>query len=140
MQKQILIAISILLGSSIAAYAETTTPGNIPTIESTPTPETSSSGTSSEMTKDAWLKTIAPMLPNLICKGFMNDADLKQHFDAIQMDYSQCINVMPQSVDKCQNRLYASIPEKINDSDATIWGKTFGECIGKDFAMRYLIK
>ncbi|MDR3503251.1 MAG: hypothetical protein P4L79_11800 [Legionella sp.] len=155
MQKQTLIAVSILLGSSIAcadtmpSTTTTTAPAATPVAPAsapdaaapaTPAAPEASSDVTSEMTKDAWLKTIGPMLPTLICKGFMNDPDLKQRLETIKMTYDQCVSVIPESVDKCQNQLYASIPAKINNTDASTWGKTLGECIGKDFAMKYLIK
>lgn len=156
MQKQTLIAVSILLGSSIAcadttpSTSTTTTPAATPvapaeapaaTAPATPAaPEASSPDVTSEMTKDAWLKAIEPMLPTLICKGFMNDPDLKQRLETIKMTYDQCVSVIPESVDKCHNQLYASVPAKISNTDASTWGKTLGECIGKDFAMKYLIK
>ena len=155
MQKQTLIAVSILLGSSIACAdttpSTTTTtapaatsvaPAEAPTAPAPAVPaatETSPDVTS-EMTKDAWLKAIEPMLPTLICKGFMNDPDLKQRLETIKMTYDQCVSVIPESVDKCHNQLYASLPAKISNTDASTWGKTLGECIGKDFAMKYLIK
>ncbi|MFJ1267806.1 hypothetical protein ACD661_04425 [Legionella lytica] len=154
MQKQTLIAVSILLGSSIAC-ADTTPSTTTTTAPATPVApaeapaapaptipaatETSPDVTS-EMTKDAWLKAIEPMLPTLICKGFINDPDLKQRLETIKMTYDQCVSVIPESVDKCHNQLYASIPAKVSNTDASTWGKTLGECIGKDFAMKYLIK
>ncbi|CAM4496127.1 MAG: hypothetical protein LEGION0403_FIIPPAGN_00561 [Legionella sp.] len=155
MQKQTLIAVSILLGSSMAcadttpSTTTTTAPAATPVAPAeapaAPAPATSaapetSSDVTSEMTKDAWLKAIGPMLPTLICKGFTNDPDLKQRLETIKMTYDQCVSVIPESVDKCQNQLYASIPAKISNTDASTWGKTLGECIGKDFAMKYLIK
>lgn len=140
MQKQILIAVSILLGSSYT-YAETTAPSTTTTPATAPVtaPATTPSGSSSEMTKSTWLNTIVPMLPSLICKGFMSDPDLKQRLDTIKMNYDQCVSAIPESVNKCQNQLYASIPDKISNADAATWGKSLGECIGKDFAMKYLI-
>ncbi|USQ12915.1 hypothetical protein J2N86_09375 [Legionella lytica] len=153
MQKQTLIAVSILLGSSIACAdttpSTTTTtapaatsvaPAEAPAAPAVPAATETSPDVTSEMTKDAWLKAIEPMLPTLICKGFMNDPDLKQRLETIKMTYDQCVSVIPESVDKCHNQLYASIPAKISNTDASTWGKTLGECIGKDFAMKYLIK
>lgn len=155
MQKQTLIAVSILLGSSIAcadttpSTTTTTAPAATPIAPAeapaapapaVPAATETSPDVTSEMTKDAWLKAIEPMLPTLICKGFMNDPDLKQRLETIKMTYDQCVSVIPESVDKCHNQLYASIPAKISNTDASTWGKTLGECIGKDFAMKYLIK
>jgi hypothetical protein len=79
------------------------------------------------------------MLPDLICKGFIQDAELKKRFDEIKMTYEQCVSLIPESATKCQNQIYAGIPEKINAQIAGVWGKTLGECIGKDFAEKYLV-
>jgi hypothetical protein len=136
MQKQTLIAVSMLLGSSLAC-ADTTAPSTMPTQATAPV--TAPSDDSSEMSKATWLTTIVPMLPSLICKGFMGDPELKQRLDTIKMSYDQCVSAIPESVSKCQNQLYASIPEKISSADAATWGKSLGECIGKDFAMKYLL-
>ncbi|MBN9229318.1 MAG: hypothetical protein J0I93_00580 [Legionella sp.] len=119
------------------------------TTVSTPTPTPSTppvSGTqppatdnASDITKVEWLNAIVPMLPGLICKGFLNDQDLKARLDTIKMDYNQCISVVPESVTKCRGQLEDKIPEKITNEEAATWGKALGECIGKDFAMKYLI-
>ena len=141
MQKQKLIAVSILLCSSYA-FADTTAPKTSPpTTPATPVtaPATTPSESTTEMSKSNWLNTIVPMLPSLICKGFMNDPDLKQRLETIKMNYDQCVSAIPDSVNKCQNQLSASIPDKITNADASTWGKTLGECIGKDFAMKYLL-
>jgi hypothetical protein len=106
----------------------------------TPTAATSSSeGSSSDMSKDEWLKAMQPMLPGLICKGFMSDTDLKKRFDELKLTYDQCVSMIPESATKCQDQIYASIPDKINSEIAGTWGKTLGECIGKDFAEKHLI-
>jgi hypothetical protein len=155
MQKQTLMALSILISCSFV-YAESTitTPDTKPKTNTEQTtksdtdtksvpstaPETESKDSSStDMSKKTWLDTVVPMLPSLICKGFMDDADLKQRLDAIKMNYDQCVTAIPASVDKCRTQLYSSIPDKITNTDAATWGKTLGECIGKDFATKYLL-
>jgi hypothetical protein len=147
MKKQTLIAVSILMGSGFA-YAETTTTSTTTTPAAATAPVTApasrpatipTDNNATEISKSTWLDTIVPMLPSLICKGFMSDPDLKQRLDAIKMNYDQCVSAIPESVSKCQNQLYASIPDKISNTDAATWGKTLGECIGKDFAMKYLV-
>ncbi|MGC1182454.1 hypothetical protein [Legionella sp.] len=140
MQKQTLIAVSMLLGSGLI-YADTSVSSatKSPAAEAITTPTTTQSSSSSDITKTKWLNSIVPILPTLICKGFMSDPDLKQRLETIKMNYDQCVSVLPESVSKCQNQLYANIPEKINATDAATWGKNFGECIGKDFAMKYLL-
>ena len=125
MSRKLLIATTIALSTFLPfmSYAEDATKQTSP----------------SEMPKDTWLNTMTPMLPDLICKGFMQDKDLKKRFDEIQMTYEKCVSLIPESAKKCQNEIYADIPEKVDDKSAGTWGKTLGECIGKDFAEKYLI-
>jgi hypothetical protein len=101
--------------------------------------EDTSTKPATEMGKDAWLSSMTPMLPDLICKGFIQDTELKKRFDEIKMTYEKCVSLIPESAKKCQNEIYASIPEKIDGKSASTWGRTLGECIGKDFAEKYLI-
>ena len=135
MSKKLLIASSIALSSLFIPLtlqaAETNTPVT--------TPATGTDSTPKEMTKDAWLGAMAPMLPPMICKGFMDDADLKKRFEDIKMTYDQCVSLVPESAKKCQDQIYAQIPDKINGDNAPVWGRTLGECIGKDFAEKYLV-
>lgn len=92
-----------------------------------------------DMTKDAWLSQMSPILPDVICKGFIEDADLKKRFDDLKINYDKCLGYIPAISTKCQGQIYASIPEKINDASAATWGRTLGECIGKNFAEQYLL-
>lgn len=92
-----------------------------------------------EMAKDKWLSAISPLLPELICKGFMQDSELKKRFEEIKMTYEQCLSAIPESMNKCQAELYSKIPANLNSESAGVWGKALGECIGKDFALKYLI-
>lgn len=118
------IAISTTILSGLASALDTSAPA---------------ANTTAEMTKDSWLSAMTPQLPDLICKGFMQDADLKKRFDEIKMTYEQCASLIPESTTKCQNEIYANIPAKINSESAAVWGKALGECIGKDFAMKHLV-
>lgn len=132
MSRKFLIATTLAVSSSFIpfiSYADDTATKS--------TPSTSSS--SGEMSKDNWLNSMTPMLPDLICKGFMQDADLKKRFDEIKMGYDKCVSLIPESAKKCRDQIYASIPDKINSETAGTWGRTLGECIGKDFAEKYLI-
>lgn len=122
MSRKLLIATAIALSSTLAPFLVNAEDSNV-----------------TEMPKDSWLSSMTPLLPDLICKGFIQDPDLKKRFDEIKMTYEQCVTLLPASTDKCQNELYASIPEKINSESAAVWGKSLGECIGKDFAEKYLI-
>ena len=141
MKKQLLIAASILLSSTLVssiANAETAAAS----ASETPAPAATSNETDTtnkNMNKKEWLSAIIPMLPSLICKGFMGDPDLKQRLDTIKMSYDQCVSAIPESVSKCEAQLSPQIPETISNEDAGTWGKAIGECIGKDFATKYLI-
>lgn len=128
MSKKLIIAATLALNSLAIPYAIAAD------TEATPP-----SSDSSEMSKDAWLKAMEPMLPGLICKGFMNDTDLKKRFDQLNITYDQCVTLIPDSEKKCQDQIYASIPATINSESAGVWGKTLGECIGKDFAEKHLV-
>jgi len=92
-----------------------------------------------DLPKDTWLNTITPLVPDLLCKGFIQDPDLKKRFDEIKMSYEQCVTLIPASTTLCQNKLYASMPDKMNNSVMSTWGKSMGECIGRDFSEKYLL-
>lgn len=130
MSKKMFLAATIVLGTAftplIALADDSTTTTSAPT-------------TKSEMSKDDWLSSMIPMLPELICKGFVQDADLKKRFDELKLTYEQCVTLIPESSKKCQDQLYASIPATINEESAATWGRKIGECIGKDFAEQHLI-
>lgn len=133
MSKKFIIAATIALNSLIVPYAmaaETKAASNAPTTNDK---------AATEMDKDAWLKAMEPMLPGLICKGFLNDADLKKRFEELKISYDQCVTLIPESQKKCHDQIYASIPAKINSESAGVWGRTLGECIGKDFAEKHLV-
>ena len=124
MSRKLLIATTIAISSAFIPFIS-----NADTATSTET----------EMPKDTWLNSMAPMLPDLICKGFIQDAALKKRFDELNLTYEKCVSLIPESAKKCQDKIYASIPEKINGSTAGTWGRTLGECIGRDFAEKYLV-
>jgi hypothetical protein len=143
MSNKLIIAATLALNSLMIPYAlADDTAASIPSksIQSTTTsPTTSSEQAIPDLSKDAWLKAMTPMLPELICKGFMNDAELKKRFNELKLTYNQCMTMIPDSTKKCQDQIYARIPAEINSESAGVWGKTLGECIGKDFAEKHLI-
>lgn len=96
-----------------------------------------SSNLSAELSKEEWLKSVIPMIPNMICKEIEKEESLKKRLSEINMTAEKCLNVIPDSISKCQKELYESIPDKINADTAAIWGKSLGVCIGKDFASKY---
>ncbi|HHT0591618.1 TPA: hypothetical protein ACTXXA_001281 [Legionella anisa] len=141
MTKQMLIAFCISLG---CMFIPLTSNAEDKTDSSTSSSSGSSSGSatdssSNSISKESWLKSVTPLLPDLICKGFQNDPQLKKRLDEIKMTFEQCVDKIPDSVSKCQQDIYASIPDKITTDNAGVWGKALGECIGKDFAIKYLI-
>ena len=92
-----------------------------------------------EISKDDWLNQMKPILPSLICKGFVQDASLKKRFDELKMTEEQCQSYIPDITKKCTDQYYAQIPQTINNESAATWGRTIGECIGKEYAEKYLI-
>ncbi|MGL5741408.1 MAG: hypothetical protein ACRCXC_02080 [Legionella sp.] len=137
MSKFLLTATSVVLGCSLISYAANADTSSTSTTNSTS--NTSSSSSSSNLSKDEWLKSVTPLLPELICKGFENDVQLKQRLDDIKMTHDQCMSVIPESVSKCQQQIYANIPDQLSNESASVWGKKLGECIGQDFSVKYLI-
>lgn len=102
--------------------------------------ESSNSMTDSKtMSKDEWLSKLKAAVPDLICKGFLEDKELNARLTKLKIDFSQCTTLIPASVDTCQTEYYASIPKVIDEETAGKWGHTIGECIGKDFAMKHLL-
>ena len=91
------------------------------------------------MAKEVWLEQLKVALPSLICKSFIDEPVLKKRFDELSMTYEQCTGLIPASADKCINDLKPTIPEKIDVNNASTWGKSIGECIGKDFAEKHLV-
>lgn len=92
-----------------------------------------------EISKDDWLGQMKPILPGLICKGFVQDENLKKRFDELKMTEEQCQSYIPDITEKCINKYYDQIPQVINNESASTWGRSIGECIGKDYAEKYLI-
>ncbi|MGQ3888380.1 hypothetical protein ACQUW5_05030 [Legionella sp. CNM-1927-20] len=97
-----------------------------------------SNNSAQEMTKDEWLAKLKAVVPDLICKGFMQDEALNKRLTEMNINYDKCVTLIPESVDKCQKELYSQIPATINQQNAGKWGHSIGECIGKDFALKHL--
>ncbi|MFI4963166.1 MAG: hypothetical protein ACHP6H_04840 [Legionellales bacterium] len=118
-------ALSCLLASSLSFAAETTSD----TAKSMPT----------QMSKDDWLGQMNPMLPDLICKGFLHDRNLKKRFEELKLTYDLCLTQIPDISKKCQDDVYTNIPKMVNSESTATWGRKIGECIGKSYAETYLI-
>ncbi|MDI9819834.1 MULTISPECIES: hypothetical protein [unclassified Legionella] len=94
---------------------------------------------SAEYSKDEWLKKLKSVAPEVICKGFFEEESLKKRLQELKIDNNKCIALIPASFDKCKDQHYANLPAKIDRQSASKWGHTLGECIGTDFAIKYLI-
>lgn len=93
----------------------------------------------SEVAKDTWLDQMLPMLPELICKGFLADENLKKRFNELKITYEQCVASIPAISTKCKGQVYDKIPKMINNESAATWGRSIGECIGKNYAEEFLV-
>lgn len=91
-----------------------------------------------EMTKDKWLDRIKQIVPEPICKGFMDDASIASRLKEINMSYEDCVKAIPSIAEKCQHKFYADIPDTLDRDSASKWGRKVGECIGAEFAMNHL--
>lgn len=103
------------------------------------TDSAATSTTITEMSKDVWLEKLKGVVPALICKGFTQDETVSKQLAKVNIDYEKCTTLIPSSFEKCQTDLYSSIPDKIDSEAAGKWGHSLGECIGKDFAIKYLL-
>lgn len=130
--KTLLVTGSIVFSTGLCAADDTLAAesGTKPAAAST------SAGT---MSKDEWLGKLKAAVPDLICKGFLQDAGLNARLTKLNIDYDKCVTLIPPSVEKCQAESYAAMPAMLNEESAGTWGHTIGECIGKDFAVKYLL-
>src|SRR5688572_9933558 len=81
MFKLLLMATSIFWGCTLISY---TASADAPSNNTT---NNDSGNSFTNVTKDEWLKSVIPMLPNLICKGFEKDPELQKRFADIKMNY-----------------------------------------------------
>lgn len=107
--------------------------------ESVPAPASTDGKSDDVLTKDAWLGKLQTVVPDLICKGFLADEALGKQLAKQNIDYDKCVTLIPPSMEKCVKDLYPAMPATINEESAGKWGHQIGECIGKDFAVKYLI-
>ncbi|KTD39108.1 hypothetical protein Lnau_0307 [Legionella nautarum] len=89
--------------------------------------------------KDTWLRGLKDLAPEIICKSFMQDADLSKKLKAANINYDKCLTLIPANFDKCQAKYYAKIPDSIDKADADKWGNNIGMCIGGEFTVDYLL-
>ncbi len=91
-----------------------------------------------DMAKDAWLAQLKMIAPGMICKGFLEEDSLKAKLTEKQIDNAKCLSLIPESFDKCQAQYYTELPATISSDTASTWGHKIGECIGTDFAVKFL--
>jgi|GEM_PF-3413533 len=127
----------------VAPDSSSTTP---PAEPATPTSDTApaapATGEPAEVStvgKDEWLAKLKAVVPDLICKGFLADESLGKQLGKLNINYDKCVTLIPASMDKCITEFYPNIPATIDDNSAGKWGHSIGECIGKDFAIKYLM-
>ena len=146
MSKQVKLAKIIGVGMflipilSIAddATATATATGTTTPAASAPAAPSAPAANPNEMSKDVWLEKIKAVVPEPICKGFMEDASISARLKERNISYEGCVGLIPAIADKCQKKYYDSLPAMINQESASKWGRTIGECIGGDFAINYL--
>lgn len=124
----------LMSGSSTSSSTNSTTS----TTSSTQTNKPSTSSSTDTMPKDEWLHKLKVAVPDLICKGFLQDKTLNEQLTKVNINYDKCVTLLPASVEKCENQFYADIPASIDEESASKWGHKIGECIGKDFAIKHL--
>lgn len=91
-----------------------------------------------EMKKDEWLKLVKQVVAAPICKGFMEDASIVKRFKEKNVTYESCLEKIPPITNACINQYYSQLPDVINPQVAAEWGRKLGECIGVEFAKKYL--
>jgi hypothetical protein len=91
-----------------------------------------------QMEKDVWLEHVKKVVPMPICKGFLEDPSISNRFKEVNVTYETCLNEIPQLTDACVKGFYNKLPAQIDQTSASTWGRKIGECIGTEFAKKYL--
>lgn len=134
-----IIGVGMLLIPIVSVADDATTPATATTpAASAPAAPAPTSANTNEMSKDVWLEKIKAVVPEPICKGFMEDPSISARLKEKNISYENCVGLIPAIADKCQKKYYDSLPAMINQESASKWGRTIGECIGGDFAINYL--
>lgn len=93
----------------------------------------------SKIAKNEWLTQVKKIVPEPICKGFIEDPQIKDRFEKVNMTYEGCLKEIPALTQVCINKYQNQIPNEINRQTAAKWGHQIGQCIGNNFANKYLI-
>lgn len=91
-----------------------------------------------EMSKDEWLGKIKKIVPEPICKGFMEDETIAKRLKNRNIDLKKCMELIPDITDKCQKKFYDRLPDTITQENVSKWGHSIGECIGAEFVIQYV--
>lgn len=91
-----------------------------------------------QMPKDLWLDKVKEIIPEPICKGFMDDASIAMRLNERHMTLQACKDAIPKMMQQCQQKFYSQMPAMIDQEAAATWGRMLGECIGGEFASSYL--
>ena len=91
-----------------------------------------------KIAKDEWLAQVKKIVPEPICKGFIEDPQIKDRFEKVNMTYEGCLKEIPALTQTCINQFQNQIPNEINRQTAAKWGHQIGQCIGNNFANKYL--
>ena len=93
---------------------------------------------SDEMTKEVWLSKFAQAAPALMCAELFKSKSILEKLNAHHITYDKCLQLLPESISKCQTQLMPTIPATLNDSDRQKWGDSMGKCIGAEFRNQHL--
>ena len=96
------------------------------------------SSPASKISKNEWLTQVKKIVPEPICKGFIEDPQISERFKKVNMNYERCLKEIPALTDTCINKYQNQIPDEINQQVASKWGHQLGQCIGNSFANKYL--
>ena len=88
--------------------------------------------------KNVWIEQVKMAVSIPVCKSFIEDSTIGMQMKARNINYDKCVSLMPAVTDTCLQKFEPSLPETLNDESAEKWGRFIGECIGNNFAMRYL--
>lgn len=83
--------------------------------------------------KEVWLQEFKQKVPTKLCNVFLEQPGIKESMLSHNINYDQCVTLMPASVDYCVNFYYSSLPNRINPFTGFMWGSTIGRCVGGNF-------
>lgn len=93
---------------------------------------------SAEMTKEVWLGKFALAAPALMCAELFKSESVLEKLNAHHISYDKCLQLLPDSINKCQTKLMPTIPATLNEADRQKWGDSMGKCIGAEFRNQHL--